>query len=79
LTKALGVDRALDGVDVTRRASPLRVCAGDTVPDSAVRRGPRVGVTAAAEHPWRLWVDGDPTVSTYRRHALRRRKGPIST
>jgi DNA-3-methyladenine glycosylase len=74
LTKALGVDRALDGADVTRRTSPLRVRAGETVPDSAVRRGPRVGVNAAAEQPWRLWIDGEPTVSPYRRYVPKRRK-----
>jgi DNA-3-methyladenine glycosylase len=74
LTKALGIDRALDGADVTRRTSPLRVHAGDPVPDSVVRRGPRVGVNAAAEHPWRLWVDGEPSVSAYRAHTPRSRK-----
>ena len=30
--------------------------------------GPRVGVTGAHDVPWRFWVDGDPTVSAYRRH-----------
>jgi len=43
------------------------------VPEDAgtVRRvetGPRVGVTAAAEVPWRYWLSGDPTVSAYRLH-----------
>src|SRR5256885_6787526 len=74
LTKALGVDRALDGVDVTRRDSPLRVLRGDVVDEDAVRRGPRVGVNAAAEQPWRLWIDREPTVSTYRAHAPRARR-----
>jgi DNA-3-methyladenine glycosylase len=33
----------------------------------AVSAGPRVGVSKAAEVPWRFWITGDPTVSVYRR------------
>jgi DNA-3-methyladenine glycosylase len=37
----------------------------------AVRTGPRVGVSGdggrADLHPWRLWLDGEPTVSAYRK------------
>jgi DNA-3-methyladenine glycosylase len=36
--------------------------------------GPRVGVSAAAEVPWRFWFEGEPTVSLYRAHVPRRRK-----
>ena len=74
LTKALAVDRALDGADVTRRDSPLRVERGEAVADRVVRRGPRVGVNAAADTPWRLWIDGEPTVSTYRPHVRKIRR-----
>ncbi|MDA8438082.1 MAG: DNA-3-methyladenine glycosylase [Propionibacterium sp.] len=35
----------------------------------AVLQGPRVGVGAAHERPWRFWIAGDPTVSRYRRAA----------
>lgn len=28
--------------------------------------GPRVGVSVAHARPWRLWIEGDPTVSAYR-------------
>jgi DNA-3-methyladenine glycosylase len=73
LTQALAIDRALNGTDVTLSRSPLRVLAGEPVPDEAVRRGPRVGVAQAHERPWRIWVDGDASVSTYRRHVPRRR------
>lgn len=73
LTKALGIDRACNGADVTAAASPLRVHAGTPVSDDVVRRGPRVGVNAAHDLPWRMWVDGDPTVSVYRRHVKRTR------
>jgi DNA-3-methyladenine glycosylase len=74
LTVSMGIDRELNGVDVTRPASPLRVLAGDAVPEDVVRRGPRIGVSAAADLPWRLWIDGEPTVSTYRRHVPRTRQ-----
>jgi DNA-3-methyladenine glycosylase len=33
--------------------------------------GPRVGVTGAHDLPWRFWLDGEPSVSAYRRHTLR--------
>lgn len=32
-----------------------------------VTAGPRVGVSKAADVPWRFWIEGDPTVSAYRR------------
>jgi DNA-3-methyladenine glycosylase len=73
LTQALAIDRTHNGVDVTISRSPVRVLAGESVPDEAVRSGPRVGVAQAPERPWRFWVDGDASVSTYRRHVPRRR------
>jgi DNA-3-methyladenine glycosylase len=39
-----------------------------------IARGPRVGVSMAAEVPWRFWFAGDPTVSEYRKHVPRQRK-----
>jgi DNA-3-methyladenine glycosylase len=36
--------------------------------------GPRVGVSAAAEVPWRFWIDGEPSVSAYRPYVPRRGK-----
>jgi DNA-3-methyladenine glycosylase len=36
-----------------------------------ISRGPRTGVGGIAgglRYPWRFWLTGDPTVSTYRRH-----------
>ncbi|WP_028656634.1 DNA-3-methyladenine glycosylase [Nocardioides sp. J54] len=32
-----------------------------------IASGPRVGVSKAADVPWRFWIEGDPTVSAYRR------------
>jgi DNA-3-methyladenine glycosylase len=75
LCQALGIDRTLDGADACAPRSVLRIR-----PDSRatrpgmIRHGPRVGVSQAADEPWRFWVAGDPTVSAYRAYAPRRAK-----
>jgi len=81
LCQALDIDRSLDGADVCTAGSPLRVRrrqtrAGTNVRSGQrnIRSGPRVGVSAAADVPWRFWLDGDPTVSAYRPWVARRRK-----
>jgi DNA-3-methyladenine glycosylase len=73
LTLSLAIDRALDGADVTLARSPLRVLAGPAVADALVRRGPRVGISRAIDWPWRLWIDGEPSVSIYRPYVPKRR------
>ena len=70
LTSVLGLDRTANGLDLTDPASPVRLYAGDPVTE--VRTGPRVGVAAAMEVPWRFWVAGSPAVSAYRRGGKRR-------
>jgi DNA-3-methyladenine glycosylase len=72
LTAVLGLDRAHNGLDLTAATSPVRLYAGDPVPDDAVATGPRVGVATAMEVPWRWWIAGSPAVSTYRRGGKRR-------
>ncbi|RZQ62913.1 DNA-3-methyladenine glycosylase [Amycolatopsis suaedae] len=67
LTSALGLDRAHNGVDLLDPASPVRLLTGERVPPARIRTGPRVGVAAAMDTPWRFWVDDSPAVSTYRR------------
>lgn len=66
LASALGATGAHNGVDLLDPDAPIRLMVADQVP-IAVARGPRVGVSAAADHPWRFWLEGDPTVSPYRR------------
>jgi DNA-3-methyladenine glycosylase len=79
LCQALDIDRSLDGADVCVPDSPLRMRwpeAGTTArsAERKVASGPRVGISVAAEVPWRFWVEGDPTVSVYRPAVPRRRK-----
>ena len=78
LCQALDIDRSQDGVDVCVAGSPLRVRwpdAGTTArsAEKKIATGPRVGVSSAADVPWRFWVEGDPTVSVYRPHVPRRK------
>ena len=48
---------------------------GDAPAAGTIRTGPRVGVTQAADYPWRFWIDGDRTVSAYKRAVPRPRPG----
>ena len=76
LCQALGIDRSLDGADVCIPGSALRMRtgAGNPARSAEIVTGPRVGVSSAAEIPWRFWYEGDPTVSVYRPHVPRRPK-----
>ena len=76
LCQALAIGRAQNGADVAAPSSPLRVLApaGFGGPDaSAVSSGPRVGVRLGAEDPWRYWLTGERSVSSYRPHVPKRR------
>ena len=62
LCRALGLDRAHDGLDLTRsdlviRARPGAAAAGE------VRCGPRIGIRLAQALPYRFWLAGEPAVS----------------
>src|SRR5687767_4793653 len=75
LAALLGLGRGHNGVDVTCPDSPVRLLAGPPVDPRLVRRGPRVGVAAAHDTPWRFWLDGSPAVSPYRTGTRARRGG----
>jgi DNA-3-methyladenine glycosylase len=80
LCEALGIDRAQNGADACAPGSPLRVYAPrDPVPAARISNGPRVGVSRAADVPWRFWIAGQPAVSPYRAYAARRaRAKPVT-
>jgi DNA-3-methyladenine glycosylase len=70
LCQALGLSGASTGVDVCDPSSALRLLARTRVP-GLVMSGPRVGISRAAEVPWRFWIDGDRFVSGARRAPAR--------
>ena len=65
LTQALGLSREHYGTDLLA-GGPVRLEPG---PGAAVEvaTGPRVGVSRAADVPWRFWVGGSRYVSAYKR------------
>src|SRR5699024_2129802 len=66
LTVALAIDHTRDGADVTDPAGGVVVHGTPHDGASVIARGPRVGVSGPGgdgdAFPWRLWLDGDPTV-----------------
>jgi len=79
LCQALGIDRAQNGLDAVDPLSPLQIRAASPGGQPVqISQGPRVGVSSAADRPWRFWVTGDPTVSVYRPHVPRVRPKPVS-
>lgn len=64
LCSALGITMEDNGIDLFDAGSPVRLRLGARL---AAQAGPRVGVSQAADRPWRLWVPGRPEVSAYRR------------
>jgi len=76
LCSALGIGGEHDGIDLLARASPIRLLAPSTAVDAGrIGTGPRVGIRAAADRPWRYFLDGEETVSAYRPIADRRATG----
>ena len=74
LCRALALTRDHDGTQLT--TGPVTLVPG--APVTAYETGPRVGLRGAPERPWRFWLPGERTVSTYRPAAPRRtRKDPI--
>jgi DNA-3-methyladenine glycosylase len=64
LCSAAGITMADNGIDLFDADSPVRLELNDAV---EATYGPRVGVSQAADRPWRLWLPGRSEVSAYRR------------
>jgi DNA-3-methyladenine glycosylase len=64
--RALHINRADNGLDLTDPGSRLFVEQAEPVPDKQVQVGPRIGVDYAGEwaaHPWRFWIASSPHMS----------------
>ena len=66
LCQALGIDRALDQADLTREGA-LYLLRPVTAPPEPVETSARIGITLAADRPWRFFLAGNRWVSKGRR------------
>jgi DNA-3-methyladenine glycosylase len=64
LCSALGITMDDNGIDLFDSHSSVRVILSE---ERGATDGPRVGVSQAADRPWRFWLPGRPEVSLYRR------------
>jgi DNA-3-methyladenine glycosylase len=72
LASCLALDRSVYGTSVLDGTGPILLGPpSEPVHPALVRCGPRVGVTGGHDTEWRFWLEGEPTVSEYRRHTLR--------
>jgi DNA-3-methyladenine glycosylase len=61
LAAALGITGEHDAHPLER--APLYLLPGEPLPDARVSRGPRIGITRAADSPLRFWETGSGWVS----------------
>ena len=82
LCQAMAINRSQDGEDLLDPSGTLRLreAASHERPAEPpqIETGPRVGVSQAADIPWRFWLARDPTVSPYRRAVPRRKTSKTS-
>jgi DNA-3-methyladenine glycosylase len=62
LCRALDIRLTDDGTDLV--AGPITLALGE--PPADISTGPRVGLRAAPDRPWRYWITGERSVSSYR-------------
>lgn len=67
LGSALGIGLDDYGTDVFAPESAIRLELAPPADPSRIAAGPRVGVSTAADRPWRLWLPESAAVSAYRR------------
>jgi DNA-3-methyladenine glycosylase len=87
LARVLGLTGEHTGLDLLDPRSPVQLTglqvAGPRAPEGEppadYRTGPRVGVAAAAEHPWRFWLPDEASVSAYRPGGRKRIAGTRQT
>lgn len=70
LATCLALGRDQNGVDLCDPTATVRL---ESLPEvmGAFATGPRVGISAATERPWRFWTPGELSVSPFRSTAAR--------
>ena len=63
LTQALAIDGRHDGADVVTGDRGIVITDDGTPPPTSPGVSTRIGLTAGADHPWRWYVPGDPSLS----------------
>jgi DNA-3-methyladenine glycosylase len=63
LCQALGIGGAHDGIDLTAGADGFVIVDDGIAPPSDPAVATRIGISRAADEPWRWYVRGDPHVS----------------
>jgi DNA-3-methyladenine glycosylase len=72
LCQALGIDRSLDGADACAPdgsvgvSPPVAFSQPEVSASGSIQAGPRVGISHAADRPWRYWLADDRYVSAYK-------------
>ena len=82
LARVLGLTGEHTGLDLLDHRSPVQLTglqATGVEPLADYRTGPRVGIAAAAEHPWRFWLPDEASVSAYRPGGRKRIAGTRQT
>lgn len=67
LTQAMGLGKIHDGADLVKGDRGVRIVSDGTPPPAHPVSATRIGISKAAEHPWRWYVDAHPHVSVKRR------------
>lgn len=62
LTQAFGISGTHDGLDLVE-GTAFRLIDDGMLPPVNPARGPRIGVSRAADLPWRWWIEGNRFVS----------------
>jgi DNA-3-methyladenine glycosylase len=79
LASCLALGRDTNGADLCDPASVVQLASLGDASAAAVRSGPRVGITLAADRPWRFWLDGEASVSVFRAGGRKRAPAPRQT
>jgi DNA-3-methyladenine glycosylase len=75
LTKALGITKALHNeLPMTSAESPLILTAGQPVAEERVVQTTRIGISVAADYPWRFYLRDNPWVSVREKGAAKSRR-----